>query len=138
MSYQTPTDDEAAREAKLPDWARATINRLRSDAAYNRLMLVEKEREVEKLEQRIAQAAESDTGPEDSTAWLYRETGGEILPSLGLGAGALIDFRPTDTIEISVSAHGNGIRVCSDLRLMIIPMGQSEFRIQPVSAKIKD
>jgi hypothetical protein len=138
MSYQNPTDDEAAQERKLPAWAQTRINALRNSAEHNRTMWVMYEEKAEALEGQIAAAAEDNTGPDDSTAWLYRCTDDETLPSLGLGADAIIDYRPASGIEISVHAHGNGIKVHSALHLMVIPIDRNEFRIQPVSAKIKD
>lgn len=126
-----------AKEQKLPAWAQKTINDLRAKLDTARACVQNLEAQRDTLEARIAEAAEADTGPEDSTAWLYRDTPAEVLPSLGLGADAVIDFRPADGIEITVNAHGNGIKVTALQPMMVIPIDRGEFRIQPVSAKIK-
>ena len=138
MSIFHPTTDEDARERKLPSWAQDTITRLRTYANTREVEISRLRDVVTSLEAQIEVAAEANTGPEDSTAWLWREVGGEELPPLGLGADATVDYRPASGIEITVTALGNGIKVTAPLHLMVIPVGRSEFRIQPVSAKIKD
>jgi hypothetical protein len=128
-----------AREQKLPTWAQETIQALRAKLAVAEIENNRLRDRVETLEEGIADAATANTGPEDSTAWLWRETGGsgEELPALGLGNEAMVEFRPAPGIEITVYASGNGVIAQSLLHLMVIPVERGRFLIQPVSAKIK-
>lgn len=138
MSYLTPIP----QEQKLPGWAQETLRRLRELVCTSNAETARYERQVEELETQIADAAKADTGPEDSTAWLWRATDSEVLPPLGLGAGAAVDFTPggkDGTVEITVEAQGNGIKVTTTgAPMMVIPISRNEFRIQPVNHPIKD
>jgi len=138
MSHLEPTEEEYEREGGLPVWSRRVIDALRASARQSGLEVARLRDVVAQLEAQITEAAEANTGPEDSTAWLWRETGGEELPPLGLGKDARVTFHPADGIEISAQAEGNGITVESYLHLMVIPIERTRFLIQPVSAKIRN
>jgi hypothetical protein len=138
MTIFYPTDDEQAREQKLPGWAQDIITTLRRGANIGAVDVSRLRDRVDELEVRLADRFAADTGPEDSTAWLWREDGGEGLPALGLGKEATVEFRPGSGIDMNVSVEGNGIIVDSHLHLMIVPIERTRFLIQPVSAKIKN
>jgi hypothetical protein len=127
-----------AREQKLPTWAQETIQALRAKLAVAELENNRLRDHAIRLEGDIADAALTNTGPEDSTAWLWRGTGGEELPALGLGNEARVEFRPATGIDITVETEGNGIIVESHLHLLVVPIERTRFLIQPVSAKIKN
>lgn len=138
MSHLNPTPDELGREGGLPVWARKVIDALRNDYSAMQESYHRAVRKVDELETQITVAAESDTGPEDSTAWLFRTTEYDTLPRLGLGADAIVEFTPTGGAEFSVEIHGNGIKVTSQAMMMVIPIDRYDFRIQPVHVKIED
>lgn len=134
MSIMKPTEEERIRELKLPAWAFQLVSQLRTEANYSNQRIIDLEKEVAALEERIAVAAESDTGPDDSTAWLWRCTSSENLPSLGLGADAAVDFTPTgrEGVEITVNVEEGGIKIASSAHLAIYPLSsRGEMIIRP-------
>lgn len=123
------------RVAKLPDWAFTLIKSLFGVyvQAVNDLKVARGT--IERLEEQIRTAAEGDTGPDDSTAWLWHQTDEELLSPLGLGADAAIDFTPTGKhgVQITVTVEQGGIKVTSAASLAIIPLtGRGELIIKPV------
>jgi hypothetical protein len=135
MGHFDPTEDERSRELRLPHWALKIIDRLRNDV---RALGNERDRAVEQvteLQAQIATAAESNTGPEDSDAWLWRGTDDEVLPALGLGKGAMVDFTPTGPtgVQYTVECGQDGyLKVTSPANLMVVPIGRGDLRIKAV------
>lgn len=138
MSHLTPTAADLAREAKLPDWARQVVTSLRSKVTYRIEEVHRLQARIDELTEQLIEKTGADTGPEDSDTWLWRESGGEELPALGLGKGATVTFSPGGGVaDLSVNVKDSGIFVESMAPLMIIPIERNRFLIQATGAKIK-
>lgn len=134
MSHLEPTGAERVREDKLPAWAQDTLSRLRAAWRVAQTGRERAETAAEELSAKLAEYADQHTGPADSTAFLWREDGGEQLPRLGLGKDATIEFEPEGGRGLyTVEASDGGIRVHGDGNLVIYPLsGRNEILIKVV------